>query len=106
MIPPAMETIHFVQIPAGRFLMGSDSGLDDEAPLELQARPDQGCERARLAKEVGDGLGIGVAGDDLVDHGAQADDTPAGGLALDLEGDDEVVLGTRGFGHGQLGERA
>ncbi len=68
-------------------------GLDDQAPGDLQAGADQGGERAGLAQQVGDGFRIGVAGQDLVDGGAEANHAAAHRPALDLEGGDEIVFG-------------
>jgi hypothetical protein len=66
-------------------------GLDDQPAFELQAGADQGGQRAGLAQQVGDGLGIVVAGQHLVDGGAEADGPAAHGQAFDLECGNDVV---------------
>ena len=73
--------------------------LHDQPAVELQAGADQGGQRAGLAQQVGDGVGIVVAGQDLVDDRSQPREAAAHGLVFDLERRDQVVEGHESLGH-------
>ncbi len=68
-------------------------GLDDQPAVELEAGADQGGQGAGFAQQIGHGLGIGVAGEHLVDHPAQPRDAATYGRLLDLERSDNVFGG-------------
>jgi len=63
--------------------------------LRRQARGEQGGDGDRLAQKAGDGLGVAVAGEDVVERRAQADDPPAGPGLDEPEGKHAVVAQRR-----------
>ena len=101
----ALRDALLVEARAGAHLVGRDEiddqhahrpvglGLQDEAALELQRGAEQHAEHDRFAEQLGDRLGIVVAGEDRVDGGPEPHDAAAQIEGGDLERQDRVVGG-------------
>ena len=99
----ASATLLLVEPRAGAHLVGRGEidhqhadrtvglGLQDEAAFEFERGAEQHAEHDRLAEQLGDWLGIVVAGQDRVDRRAEPDHAAAQIEGGDLERQDRVV---------------
>ena len=83
-------------------------GLQDEAAVELQRRPEQGREHDRLAQQLADGGRIIVPGQDVVERRPEPREAAAQIEFGDLERQHRVIdrdrgRGTNGAGGGDFG---